>query len=160
MVPLDVDYRCIGCWCTRIDVCVRACVCHVCMYTLCFGARFVAISRFAQCVGFDSSYLFVIISLLFHMYSDASEFDGEDEDVASWSSKRTNDENHDDSSTSRTVHEFGEFVDNYGWIQCRSKSYPGRVYFHNTHSNCNTWYRPISRYIDVPFISVNKVSSN
>ncbi|EFN60320.1 hypothetical protein EAG_04048 [Camponotus floridanus] len=90
--------------------------------------------------------------------SDTSEFDGEDEDVASWSSKRTNDDDRDGSSASRAVREFGDLVvDNYGWIQCRSKSYPDQVYFHNTHSNCNTWYRPISRYIDIPFISVKKV---
>lgn len=94
------------------------------------------------------------------MYSDTSEFDGEDEDVASWSSKRTNEDDRDDSSASRAVREFGELVvDNCGWIQCRSKSYPDQVYFHNTHSNCNTWYRPISRYIDIPFISVKKVGS-
>lgn len=61
-------------------------------------------------------------------------------------------------SQSCRVPEFGEFEDNYGWIQCRSKSYPDRMYYHNTHSGCNTWYRPISRYVDIPFVSVERVS--
>ncbi|XP_070156438.1 uncharacterized protein [Polyergus mexicanus] len=91
------------------------------------------------------------------MYSDTTELDGEDEDVASWSSKRTIDENRNDESTSCSVREFGDFVDNHGWIQCRSKSYPGRDYFYNTHSGCNTWYRPISRYVNIPFISIRRM---
>lgn len=61
-------------------------------------------------------------------------------------------------SQSCSVHEFGEFEDNYGWIQCRSKSFPSRVYYHNTRSGCNTWYRPISRYINIPVVSVGRVS--
>ncbi|XP_072756019.1 uncharacterized protein [Anoplolepis gracilipes] len=91
------------------------------------------------------------------MYSDASEFDREDEDTVSWSSTRTIDNNRSNTSTLRPVSEFGNLVDTHGWIQCPSKSYPNRVYFHNVHSNCNTWYRPISRYIDIPFSSIKKV---
>lgn len=56
------------------------------------------------------------------------------------------------------VLEFGEFEDNYGWIQCQSKSFPDRVYYYNTRSGCNTWYRPVSRSIDVPVISIRRVS--
>ncbi|XP_012525767.2 uncharacterized protein DDB_G0284459 [Monomorium pharaonis] len=60
-----------------------------------------------------------------------------------------------DVSTSRDMescrlHEFGKFEDNHGWIQCRSKSFPNRIYYYNTRSGCNTWYRPVSRYVDVP----------
>ncbi|XP_050466885.1 uncharacterized protein LOC126859532 [Cataglyphis hispanica] len=88
------------------------------------------------------------------MYSDTTELDGENEDVASWSSERTINDNRNDTSS---VREFGDFIDNHGWIQCRSKSYPGRVYFYNTHSGCNTWYRPISRYTDIPLISIKRI---
>lgn len=61
-------------------------------------------------------------------------------------------------SQSCRVHQFGEFEENYGWIQCPSKSYPDRVYYHNTRSGCHTWYRPISRYVDIPFVSIRRVS--
>ncbi|KYN00254.1 hypothetical protein ALC62_08967 [Cyphomyrmex costatus] len=56
------------------------------------------------------------------------------------------------------VYEFGKFEENYGWIQCQSKTYPGRVYYHNTRSGCNTWYRPVSQFVNIPFVSVSKVN--
>lgn len=60
-------------------------------------------------------------------------------------------------SQSRPVqHEFGKSSLSHGWIQCRSKRYPKRLYFHNVNSGCNTWNRPISRYVNVP--TLNTVS--
>ncbi|XP_029166365.1 uncharacterized protein LOC114937127 [Nylanderia fulva] len=90
------------------------------------------------------------------MYSESTDFNSE-ESVDTWSPKRTIIDDNRDDTTSYLVHEFGDLVDHHGWIQCHSKTYPDRVYFHNMHSNCNTWYRPISRYIDIPSISIRKV---
>ncbi|XP_014485497.1 PREDICTED: uncharacterized protein LOC106750008 [Dinoponera quadriceps] len=96
------------------------------------------------------------------MYSDAyvTDFDSDDDEIV-WS--RDDDDCDDDDSVSTVtrqsrprVYEFGEFVENYGWVQCPSRSQQGRLYFHNMHSNCNTWYRPVSRYIDVPSVPLEK----
>ncbi|XP_020278477.1 uncharacterized protein LOC109852069 isoform X2 [Pseudomyrmex gracilis] len=56
--------------------------------------------------------------------------------------------------------EFGKFTLSHGWIQCRSRRYPKRLYFHNVRSGCNTWYRPVSRHVNVPTICVNTDMSN
>lgn len=55
----------------------------------------------------------------------------------------------------RVVREFGDFEENYGWVRCRSRTYPGQIYFHNTYSGCNTWCRPVSRRVHVPLVTVN-----
>ncbi|EZA59851.1 uncharacterized protein LOC105274893 isoform X1 [Ooceraea biroi] len=65
-----------------------------------------------------------------------------------------------DASQSVRVHEFGKFQDNHGWVQCQSKTYPDRVYFYNTNSRCSTWYRPISRYVDIPSMKRRVTSSD
>lgn len=108
----------------------------------------------------------------FRMYSDAyiTDFESDDTDVV-WSYSYDNaDESDDESDDSvstvvrplgysrERVYEFGEFEDNFGWVQCPSKSYRDRQYFHNMHSNCNTWYRPVSSNINIPSISLEKVS--
>ncbi|XP_046820581.1 uncharacterized protein DDB_G0283697-like isoform X2 [Vespa crabro] len=51
------------------------------------------------------------------------------------------------------VRSFGDHVDNYDWVKCKSKSIPGKTYYFNLRSGCSTWYRPISRYIDIPYYS-------
>lgn len=104
------------------------------------------------------------------MYSDVciSDFDSDDDNIA-WPSQQSNNNDYINgnigtsstsmqNSQSEHVRGFGEFKENYGWIQCQSKSYPERVYYHNTHSGCNTWYRPISRCIDIPFVSIDAPS--
>ncbi|XP_012217238.1 uncharacterized protein [Linepithema humile] len=108
------------------------------------------------------------------MYSDVciSDFDSDNDDIA-WSFQRPSNNDYlnesistgsNSSSTftydsrSERVREFGEFEENYGWIQCRSKSYPDRMYYHNTHSGCGTWYRPISRCVDIPLVSIDAPS--
>ncbi|KAL0100454.1 hypothetical protein PUN28_019649 [Cardiocondyla obscurior] len=62
------------------------------------------------------------------------------------------------SSRACRVREFGDFEENYGWIQCRSKSFPDRTYYYNTRSGCSTWCRPVSRFIDLPFVSIKRVN--
>ncbi|KAG7207968.1 hypothetical protein KM043_009550 [Ampulex compressa] len=49
---------------------------------------------------------------------------------------------------------FGEFQENYGWVECKSKSVPGKSYFFNVKSGCNTWIRPVARSIQIPRYSV------
>jgi len=60
-------------------------------------------------------------------------------------------------SQSLRVYEFGKFEENYDWIQCQFKSYPNHVYY-NTRTGCNTWYRLVSHFMDIPFASVRRVS--
>ncbi|XP_024870762.1 uncharacterized protein DDB_G0271670-like [Temnothorax curvispinosus] len=104
------------------------------------------------------------------MYSAASitDFDSNDDDYPNYdggisdsrSSNNSRNSSNDNVSASalKSCPEFGEFVDNYGWIQCRSKTYPDRVYYHNTRSGCNTWCRPVSRCIDIPSVTVRRAN--
>ncbi|KAF7406333.1 hypothetical protein HZH68_005702 [Vespula germanica] len=59
------------------------------------------------------------------------------------------------------VRSFGDYVEKHDWVECKSKSIPGKTYYFNLRSGCSTWYRPISRYIDIPYyperVSLNKV---
>nr|KAF7429858.1 hypothetical protein H0235_006256 [Vespula pensylvanica] len=49
------------------------------------------------------------------------------------------------------VRSFGDYVEKHDWVECKSKSIPGKTYYFNLRSGCSTWYRPISRYIDIPY---------
>ncbi|XP_032665494.1 uncharacterized protein LOC116841542 [Odontomachus brunneus] len=104
------------------------------------------------------------------MYSAAyvSDFDSDDDEVV-WPRYDDDGDDYDIQSvstvelqapecSSQHVYEFGEFEETHGWVQCRSRSQRDRLYFHNMHSGCDTWYRPISRHINVPSISLEKVT--
>ncbi|XP_077280902.1 uncharacterized protein LOC143907798 [Temnothorax americanus] len=104
------------------------------------------------------------------MYSAASitDFDSNDDDYPNYdggigdsrsgNNSRNGSNDNVSASALKSCPEFGEFVDNYGWIQCRSKTYPDRAYYHNTRSGCNTWCRPVSRRIDIPFVTVRRAN--
>ncbi|KYN18374.1 PREDICTED: putative uncharacterized protein DDB_G0282499 [Trachymyrmex cornetzi] len=93
-----------------------------------------------------------------------SNFDSDEENYPYYDSGVGYDNNNSSSSSSTQnsqsprVYEFGKFEENYGWIQCQSKSFPNRVYYHNTRTGCNTWYRPVSHIMDIPFVSVRRVN--
>ncbi|EFN85144.1 uncharacterized protein LOC105182576 [Harpegnathos saltator] len=101
------------------------------------------------------------------MHSDAyvTDFDSDDNDIV-WPYNDDDDEDHEDQHSvstvrlepSKRVYEFGEFEEHYGWVQCRSKSQQNRLYFHNMHSGCNTWYRPVSHNIKIPTVSLEKAT--
>ncbi|KAF7402946.1 hypothetical protein HZH66_005213 [Vespula vulgaris] len=59
------------------------------------------------------------------------------------------------------VRSFGDYVEKHDWVECKSKSIPGKTYYFHLRSGCSTWYRPISRYIDIPYyperVTLNKV---
>ncbi|XP_076643596.1 uncharacterized protein LOC143353878 [Halictus rubicundus] len=46
--------------------------------------------------------------------------------------------------------EFGNFQDTGDWVECESKSFPGRTYFFNMRTLCTTWSRPVSRDVTLP----------
>lgn len=152
---------------------------HTCV---CYCVRRPDVFCFVSVLAFNSRHLATryrrLVFYRIGMYSAASVTDFDDDDdypnYNSYSSSSNSSNNSYSSSSSSSdssssshvfalksqcpVRQFGEFEENYGWIQCQSKSYPDRMYYHNMHSGCNTWYRPISRYIDIPFVSIKRVS--
>ncbi|XP_066581567.1 uncharacterized protein [Prorops nasuta] len=72
---------------------------------------------------------------------------------------RKNDKNCNDlyypvsEKNNKCLSKFGQFEDNYGWIMCESKSFPGKMYYFNINTNCTTWVRPVSKKICLPTFS-------
>lgn len=153
-MPLDVDYRCTDGACASFGL-------GTCFFVFCFVR---AACSIALCLTLTYT------SVSCRMDSDVciTDFDSDDENVI-WpqSQNVTDDDDYLDSENiatsrhlwqARCIREFGECVDNNNWVECRSKSRPDLLYFHNTHSGCSTWHRPVSRYVDVPFVSIQRVS--
>ncbi|XP_053972205.1 uncharacterized protein LOC128872994 [Hylaeus volcanicus] len=56
---------------------------------------------------------------------------------------------------------FGQFQDTRNWIECESKSIPGRIYFFNLRTLCSTWVRPVSKNVQLQrFYSQSRVYDN
>ncbi|XP_043268123.1 dentin sialophosphoprotein-like [Venturia canescens] len=48
---------------------------------------------------------------------------------------------------------FGCPMANNGWVQCPSKTFPGKYYYFNVDSRCRTWGRPVSSHVTVPIVN-------
>ncbi|KAK2575633.1 hypothetical protein KPH14_011896 [Odynerus spinipes] len=71
-----------------------------------------------------------------------------------YSEYKTLEKNSRDFPTSKlhttNVPSFGDYVERHDWIECLSRSIPGKMYYYNLRSGCSTWNRPLSRYIHIP----------